>query len=781
MFWNYMKTALRNLARQKIFTTVNILGLAVGLSIFILAMLYVNFYLSYDKFHEDSGRIYCLSSIDRESSEHTNAPMPIIAVLKEEVPEIENASIFLQTGKRNVTVDGKHFTEEEVRYADSDFLKIFSSKTIAGEKETMLDGPNKVVLSRSTAVKWFGDQNPIGKTVNYESIRDLVVTGVTEDYPVNSSVKYKLLISFDTIRNDYDNWEYYSPVFIRLAPNADRGAVETKLAVLLESRVPESDEKPVRFFLYPFTKLIYRPASLSSFCTRTEPIQQMMIVLTAILLLVVVCLNFASLSTARYLTRAKEVGLRKVLGAHRGQLVSQFLGESVLMALVAFPLSLFMYRLLVPMFLQLMGLKIDMGIMNKPLLLLACFGTAVTAGLLAGSYPAFFVSAFQPATVFKGDLRSFLKGTRMRKILIVAQFSLTIVLMIFSMVFGRQSNHLLKTNLGLDRSDVMVVNVHAYGMSKLEIFRDEVIGLPGVAGAANSTYLPFDLSNAADIRIEGRSAESAVRVNSYPADYGMVETLDMKVLQGRGFSREFQAKDECVITRSAAVSLKLEDPIGQRIILREQPHTVVGILEEFHFEHVFYKMQPAILSLEDSSFVYMFVEVESADRIPELKKQITAKWASIAPGMTIEFDMLEDLFVERFRDTVKGQDLLRVFSGISVLFSLLGLIGLASYTIERQRKEIAVRKILGASVNGIVRTITLRFLALVAISNAIAWPVAWYASRWFTNFAWVSRIGVGFDVFLYAGLVSVFSAAVAVIFQARKAAVKNPVESLRYE
>ncbi|RPJ59308.1 MAG: hypothetical protein EHM12_07050, partial [Dehalococcoidia bacterium] len=256
MFWNYMKTALRNLARQKIFTTVNILGLAVGLSIFILAMLYVNFYLSYDKFFEDSGSIYCLSSIDREGREFTNAPVPIIDVLREDVPEIQSVSMILHTGRRNVTVDGKHFTEDRVRYADRDFLKIFSLKTIAGERETMLDGPNKIVLSRSTAVKWFGDQNPIGKTVNYESIRDLVVTGVIEDYVANSSINYSLLISFDTIRKEYQNWEYYTPVFVRLAPNADRTAVEAKLAGLLGSRVPESDEKPAGFFLYPFTKLI---------------------------------------------------------------------------------------------------------------------------------------------------------------------------------------------------------------------------------------------------------------------------------------------------------------------------------------------------------------------------------------------------------------------------------------------------------------------------------------------------------------------------------------------
>jgi len=779
MIKNYLLVALRNLNKQKAYSFINISGLAVGLSLFILAALYTDFNFSYDTFHRDSDRIYCLTRVSNNDRHSTYTPTPMLPAMTAEIPDIKEATRLFPYGRMNVKHGEKKFYENRVWFVDSNFLTFFTFEMISGNPETALSTPNSVVITESTALKYFGDENPIGKELLFDDHINAQVTGVTKDVPLNSSIKYEFLISLETT-NWKDNWNTSCTAFLRVPQGTNISQLEELFPAFLDKHIKESPNKPKRLYLYSMVGILFRPQSMGAYCRWNTPIQYYMITGIACALLLVVCINFMNLSTARYVNRAREVGMRKVAGAHRHQLVKQFLGESVLLSLIALPFALLLFLVMRPAFLAFLGPEIELSFRRSPLLLLYLLGVTLLTGILSGSYPAFFLSSFRPVQVLRGKLQSGRKGARGRKILVVSQFALTIVLIIFAIVIKRQFDHLVNTNLGYDRENVTVVPLDNETKERIDPLKKELLLHPQITAVCASVWLPVDWGSGSTVIPEGKDEEDAQRVNAYPVDYDFIETLDMKIVKGRAFSREYNDSSSFIISETMAQHFKWDDPLGKQITRSGNKGKVIGVVKDFHFNHVFMKLAPALLFMRQRNYNFVLIKTASNPDASVLQF-IEDTWNKILPDLPFETYTLDYHFRWNFSSTVKGKEVLGLIGIMAVFVSCLGLLGLASYTVERRTKEIGIRKTLGASAPGVVKMLISEFVILIALSNIIAWPIAYFCSNWFLQWAWVYKTRLSIAIFIFAALLSLCTAIISVIFQTVKAAVANPAASLKYE
>ena len=782
MIKNYLKIAFRNLWKQKAYSLINIAGLAVGLALFILAMLYAEFNLGFDKFHADSDQIFLLTRVTQTDRHGTWAPVPMRQVILDEIPELQQVSRYQFGGEQSVKYKDNTFNEVGIRYVDELFLSIFSFEMISGNPETALSEPNRVVITESIADKYFGSENALGKTLVLEDSLNLIITGITKDVPKNSSIQYNFLISNTTLGYS-ENWRAWCITFLRLPKDVGSSQLNDQLTTITNKYIGDPLRRPKRMYLFPFNRIHFRPNHLSSNFSMTPATQFYLIIGTAAALLLVVCINFMNLATARYMNRAKEVGLRKVVGAQRHQLVKQFLGESSLITFAALPIGLILYLLIRPSFQTFMRLDLDLFVWSNPRLMIFTLGVTIIIGMVSGSYPAFFLSAFRPANVLRGNIEKGKKGGSTRKILVVSQFVLSIVLIVFAMVANRQFNHLLSVDLGYERENVVVVDFHRKAETKIEVLKNQLLNDPNILSVARSFGRPYDWGSptpGTKTIPEGMTEESAIRLQLYPAPFDFVETLNMTLIKGRSFSREHDEKNTCIISETTAELLPWDDPIGHNLTMNDWKATIVGIVKDFHFKHVFFEISPTLLYNRERDPRLLLVKTVSGTQAAVIEL-IKNRWNRIMPDLPIETSILEDDFVEQFKNSVKGGELVSLFSTIAIFFSCLGLLGLASFTVERKTKEIAIRKVLGASISGISGMLVLKFLFLVMLSNLIAWPAAYFASRWFINWAWVYHTNLDFGIFLIATGISITTAIIAVITQSLKAAMANPVDSLRIE
>lgn len=782
MFRNYLKIAFRNLAKQKSYSLINISGLAIGLALFILAMLYADFHLNFDNFHKDADKIYALTRISQQDRHGTWAPIPMQKVLVDEYPEMKMASRYRFGGSRAFQYGDKIFNEGGIRYVDETFFDIFSFEMISGDPASALAEPNSVVITEEIADKYFGAENPMGKTLIFEDSLSLKVTGITAEIPKNSSITYNFLISFKTIKHEF-TWDYYSMIFLRLPSTYSKQQAELTFPEIIETHIGDDPDKPKEIYLYPFNKLYLRPQHLSSNFSMQPATQFYIMIGIASVLLIVVCINFMNLATARYLNRAREVGMRKVVGAHRTQLIKQFLGESTLITFIALPVGLLLYMLLRPWFQTFMHMDFDLHVWSHPRLLLMTLGVSALIGLVSGSYPAFFLSGFKSAEILRGSVTKSRKGHRVRKILVVSQFMLSVALIVHAVVIDRQFNLLAEVEIGFDRDDIVVVEFYRKGVRNMDALKQEIEQHADVVSVAKSFYIPVDWGSSGSgwkIIPEGLTDEDAFRAQPYPAVHDFVETLDMTVLKGRSFSRDFNDRDSFIITESMAGMLPWDDPIGRKITMNDWTGTIIGVVDNFHFAHVFFELRPALLYFERTQPYYLLVKTRSQQG-PMVEQFIEDSWTKLAASYPIETYMLDDEAVTRFRETVRGQELIALFSVIAIIFSCLGLLGLASFTVERKTKEIAIRKVLGATISGLSSKLVTQFLMLVGIANLIAWPLAYLGCQWFISWAWVTETKLGIDIFILATIISIVTAIVAVIAQSLKAASANPVNGLRVE
>jgi len=794
MLKNYFKIAFRNLWRHKIFSLINIMGLAIGMTACILIYLYVNFELSYDSFHRKADRIYRIVSDLKTPDEVIRQNVPASAVapnLKDEFPEVSAFVRMTSWGDIAVKRGGIKFIEKSITWADSSFFEIFDFRLLEGDPLTALKEPHTVVISERTAKKYFGKTDPIGQTLQFAD-GSLVarVTGVMKDMPENSQIKEDLLLSMSTISTemytdlDKDWANYGGAAYLLLKPGTDAKALERKFPAFLERRNGPAMKKAQ---MYPTLMLeplrdVYLHSTRDG--QKKENIGNVYVfAIVAIFILLIACFNFINLTTARSADRAREVGIRKVVGAERLQLTKQFIGESLIICLIAFLLAILFSSLLLPAFNLLAGKTVSHSIFENVYCLVALLLAAVCVGLLAGIYPALVLSSYKPVTVLKGKFSGGSNGLLLRKVLVVSQFAISIGLIIATIIVYNQMRYMRSQDLGFSKDQIMVMNT--YGDPARNAFMQALGQMPGVKSVAMSANVPGSGNSSAYSEIENKSGVFQVSaLDLYFVDFDYIDLYKMKIVAGRGFSREFgtDSTQAMVLNESAVKLLGYASPqeaIGKRYKQWGNEGRIIGVVKDFNFRSLQQPINPLSLRMGRENYYLLSVKISPVN-LPATMAAIEGKWKEQIPSWPFNYYFMDEFFDRQYRAEDRFGKLFLNFAILAILISCLGLLGLASYSTTQRTKEIGIRKVLGASVSNIVGMLSKDFLKLLPIAALIAFPVAgWVMNSWLQDFAY--RAGMPWWAFVMAGGLAAVVALCTVSFQAVKAAVANPVKSLRTE
>ncbi|MHA4842592.1 ABC transporter permease [Flavitalea antarctica] len=794
MIKNYFKIAFRNLWRHRVFSAINVLGLTVGMTACFLIFLYVKFELSYDAFHSRSARIYRMVSDIKTPSETINASGPSWAVaphLRADFPEIEQAVRVSGADNMLIRKDDIKFEEPNAVFADSAFFEVFDFELVKGSRQKALQEPFSIVLTEAAAKKYFGNSDPMGKTLLITGRAQAVtVTGIMKDMPENSLIKEDVVVSMSTLTQKFnpgldDQWgNYGSSTYILLKPNTDAATLVKKFPAFLEKR-NGSEMKESQ--MYP-TLLLEPLREVYLYSTRFGPkggnISNVYVFsIIAIFILVIACINFINLTTARSVERAKEVGIRKVVGALQFQLARQFIAESVLLCIIAFFVSVLLAALLLPAFNTLAGKEISPGIFSNPSDIVTLFVASVVIGLLAGLYPAWVLSSFKPITVLKGKFSTSTRGIILRKGLVVAQFTISIALIIATIIVYNQMDHMRKQDLGFNKDQVLVIDTK--GEDAKFAFNLAVRDIPGVVSTAMSSSVPGGGNPGAYSEIENSKGDLQIaNLDLYFVDYDYVPNYKMKMVAGRSFSKEFgtDTTKAMVINEAAAKLFGYKTPqeaVGRRFRQWGREGQIIGVVKNFNFRSLQQEIKPLTMRIEPDGANLLSVKVPAAN-LPATIAAIESKWKTLIPNRPFSYFFLDEFFDNQYRSEERFGKLFVNFAILAVFISCLGLLGLASYSTIQRTREIGIRKVMGASVTNIVNLLSFDFLKLVALSFLIATPVAWYFMyKWLEDFSY--RSSITWTVFAIAGILAFLIALITISFQAIRAAVANPIKSLRSE
>jgi putative ABC transport system permease protein len=789
MLFNHIKVAWRHLTKHKIYSAITMSGLVLGLGVFILFAVLLYSQFNFDSFHKNADRIYSIVQIVSRGVErdHHSAitPAPLKDALLAEFPEIEKAARFFPPGRMVIRHEDKIFYENRIRFVDADFLSIFTFELIRGEAETVLSKPYSIVLTEASAIKYFGNEDPIGKSLTINNDFDVVVTGIIEDIPENSSIRFDFLVSMETagaLNIRMDDWSVNNQAtFLLLSDGSSQAKLDAKLSSLIKRYYSDSPESPKRFYLHPLSDFNLNSTEIDCYWS-TAQMSNIAIWIVAVLILIIACINFMNLSTARYAIRANEVGMRKVIGAKRMQLIQQFLGESILMALISLPVAILFSELARPGLIAIMGGGIFIApIWNFPRVLILTLGVTILTGFFAGTYPAFYVSAFQAVQVFKGRLIKGKKGSRFRKILVVSQFTFSIILILMTIITIKQTNHNLNVDLGFDRTGIIAANISHEAKDKLDVLKKELVRHSDIVSVSAAAALPIEWDTEQQVVPEGVDEDDALNMNTYGVDYGFIEMLGIKIRQGRSFSQDFEDVNSLIINKTAVEQLQWENPIGKQLVIGGKKGMVIGVTEDYHFKSIYLsKIAPAVLYLDPDDINFVYVKLSSPDKISSVVEHMKEQWDILVPNFPLEYETLENAFQD-MNSGDKTAELTGALGLMAIFLSCLGLFGLSSYAVERRIKEIGIRKVLGASVSGIVRMLIKDFMKLVVIANIIAVPIAYFFMNRLTHFVYSYPISIGAGVFIICAALSLLVAFITVSSQTIKSALLNPAESLRYE
>ena len=811
MIKNYFKVAWRNLVKNKIFSTINIVGLAIGLSCFLLIALYVMDELRYDRYNVNADRIYRINSDIRFGGADLHMPVTsdmMGQLLKKDYPQVEEYTrIYTFNGDKLIKKGNEYIDEQKVAHADSTFFSVFTLPAIEGDTKTALNEPNTVVVTESTAKKYFSTVHVLGKTIEVkdnDKILPYKITAVIKNIPENSHFHFDFIFSMKNV--DY-NWgqltshNFYT--YLLLKKGTDYKAFEKNFTayvtkyVLPEAKVfmninsMDEFEKAGNKLVYsmmPLTK-IHLNSDRSFELSASGNIQYVYIFsAVALLILLIACINFMNLTTARSANRAREVGIRKVLGTERKELITQFLFESTLMVLLSLTIAVAVVYFVLPLFNDVADKGMTLKSLFTPYILPLLIALPLLVGLLAGSYPAFFLSSFKPIEVLKGKLKLGTKSGSLRSVLVVFQFWASIILIIGTIVVYRQLNYIQQKNLGFNKDQVLIINGANALNNNIDAFKNEVLQMHGVVGGTLSAYLPVSNSNRSDNTYSSEAvinSKNGFDMQNWTIDYDYLKTIGIQLVKGRNFSRDFGSDSSAVIiNETTAKILGNSDPIGKKIYtsIDAQGHTtaltVIGVVKNFNFESLHHDVGPLAFRLGRSTYL-LSLKVNTSN-INGLVSSIQNKWRALAPGMPFSYRFLDDSFNEMYRGEQRVGKIALIFSVLAIFIACLGLFGLATFIAEQRTKEIGIRKVLGASVQGIVRMLSKDFVKLVTIAFIIAAPLAWYfMNKWLQDFAY--RIELSWWIFAVAGLAALLIALVTVSFQAIRAAISNPVKSLRTE
>ncbi|MDH4196908.1 MAG: ABC transporter permease [Candidatus Aminicenantes bacterium] len=805
MFRNFVKIAVRNLVQRKMYSLVNIFGLAVGVACSLLILAYVGYEFSFDRYHKNADRIYRVAS-KRTSMGTENAfatvPAPTGPTMVADYPEVVEAVRFSPTVRRAFSTGDRVFFQDGVFYADQSVFKVFSFELVKGDPASALEAPFTMVLSEETARKYFGDEDPLGKTVKWDNRFDYRVTGVVKDPPPNSHFAFKVLASFSTfLKYDPRIGEWGGGAFatyIELEENADPKAFERKLdGFSTKYFSPLARDTGVEFalFLQPLKTIHLRSRLQGELGANGDVGVVAALAAVAVVILLVACVNFMNLATARSANRAREVGMRKILGAGRRALILQFLGESYVYSLIAFLVAVSAARLLLPYFSGLAGRNIPAGLLGTPTALGGLAAVFFFVGLAAGSYPALFLSSFKPISVLRGHLSRGSRGPRFRSALVVFQFAASTVLIISTLVILSQMKYMRTKALGFDKKGLLVLTVQNEEVRRgLEAFKTEVLRIPGVTSAGGSSMVPgemylFNLSTFP----EGHPRNQALRMDEFLVDYGFVGTLGIEVVKGRAFSKESTADqtEGVMINETAARKLQWDDPIGKTIELRAPfsndavNKKVIGVFRDIHQRSLYAVVEPTVVEYVgtegpiENRVRRLSLRLETDD-ILRVTARVEAKWKEMFPDYPYDSFFLGEFYDGRHTAEARLGAIFKAFSLVAVLIGCVGLVGLASYASEQRTKEIGIRKVLGSSSGSIVVLLGREFILLIGVANALAWPIAYFVARhWLRDFPYAVEVRVG--AFLLTAVLTLVIASLSVGTRSIMAARANPVESLRHE
>ncbi|MFP4605678.1 MAG: ABC transporter permease [Bacteroidales bacterium] len=800
MIKNYLKISWRNLKRDKSYSLINIFGLAVGIAACLMISLYIIDELSYDKFHDNSDRTYRLY-VDGQFGNNKflspYIPNPTKDALLDEFSQIESVTHFFDTDQVRFEYENKIFIENRVLYADSDFFEVFSFPMVKGEAKNALSEPNQIVLTESSARKYFGDEDPLGKMIKVNRDELFRVTGVCEDVPDNSHFHFNYLLSYSSSHISEDQRWINSSVYTYfvLKEGVEQKNFEKQLDLLVEKYVGpevvnfmgvnleefENRGNSYGFFLQPLEDIYLH----SDFNDEIEPVSNITRIwyfsIIAVFILLIACINFMNLATAKYANRAKEVGIRKVVGSKRKQLISQFLTESILISTLAVIVAIVLVEFFLPGFNNISQKSLELEYFTSWYLLPVLIGLAIIVGVIAGIYPAFFLSSFSPLKILKGKINKGVKGDRLRGALVTSQFVITIVLFISTYLIFQQNSYMTNKKLGFDKEEVLILERAYYLDESLESFVKELTKSPQIHSASVSNSIPGRDYSGSTLQVEGRSSEDMVFFAINYVGEGYHEAMGIELIEGRFFSEDFSTNESSiVINKKGAEELGFENPIGKYLQLGDERYNIIGIVENHHFESLHRNIRPLGMRYEGSSYYdYMPIKLNT-NNLNETIEYVEAKWNKFTNNQPFSYFFMDDDFEKLYDAEQRTAKVFTVFSVLAILIACLGLFGLSAFMAEKRTKEIGIRKAMGASPLNILRLLYKEVVLLLLISIIIAWPVTYYLmNQWLSDFAY--RIGIGVMPFIFASFAALVIAIFTTSFQALKAANTNPAYTLRDE
>jgi putative ABC transport system permease protein len=786
MIKNYFKTAWRNLLKNKFYSVINIVGLTAGLAIGILILLWVQDELSFDSFHKNAANIYRMELFGGTGTSRQIWPLPVYpmaALAKQNIPEVEDMVRITDAGFSLFKYQDKVFVKQDVVFADPSFFSIFDFPLVKGNQVKPFTNDNSVVITKRAAIRYFGTTDALGKIISADGAQNFTVSGVINDFPENSSMQYDMILPMslhaktmllehgNDLNNNFDQYNYES--YLLLKPGTSLVNLSSKLFRIHISH--RSSDTDADYLLLPLSKMHLYNADLTDKGIDTVRI----FIIVAILILVIACINYVNLSTARSMLRSKEISMRKIVGAAKIQLFLQFIVETALLFMIAAVLALGLIYILMPAFNHISGKQLSFDITNYHVWVM--FGLTIAGTLIASSiYPALLLSSFEPLKALKGKISSSVGDALFRKILVVTQFSFSIILIVGTIVITSQMKYIQSKELGYDKSQTFTFFMRAMGGPHYEAIKAELLKQPGILDVTRSSENIVDMGQiVGDNDWDGKLPGQTFIVHPMSVDKDFIPFFKMKMVAGTNFTPGVNDRSQFILNETAVKQLGMTNPIGKRFRMWIFKGTIVGVVKDFHFASMKEKIAPAVFDYAPDFLGNIYIKTTGRDASKAIAAA-AAQFKQYNDQYPFSYTFLDDKFNELYKGEQQQATLFNYFAGIAILISCLGLLGLAAYTAQVRTREIGIRKVLGAGVANVTTMLSMDFLKLVFIAIIVGSPVAWYAMNiWLREFAY--RIDIQWWVFLIAGVAAMAIAVITISFQSIKAALANPVKSLRSE
>jgi len=801
MWSSYLRIAWRNIVRQRQYSAINVIGLTVGIASCILIVLWVQNELSYDRFntdYEDIYRICCNLTINGRTRPTPHSSMPLGTALKQEYADVESMTRIRSARRSTVKYDEREFREESILFAESSFFDVFSYPLIRGDRRAILDAPHTVVISETIARKYFDAGDPLGKSLKFSDGRSFTVTGVVRDAPSTSHLVFNFLCSLETLRAveaaEFEQWGAIGyTTYIRLAKGTDSMGFQRKVERLVEDRIGAGLRNAglsMVFYLQPLRQIhLYSNFEFDE--ARRSSIEYVYLFSgIALFILLLACINYVNLATARYAGRAMEVGLRKTMGASRGALIRQFMGETILVTAGTVFLAWIMSAAGLKHLSSITGRSFGPESLVQPWFIVCLAAFTLLVGLISGAYPALFLSSFDPVATLKGKVRTGAASSFFRNVLVAVQFSVAIALIIGTLTILEQMRFVRNKNLGFNKDLVLIASYPNKAPLSIEAVRHELASIPGVSAAAMSSDVPYEGLSMNAVLPEGSTESQRQLVQVMDVDANYLTVLGIDIAKGRNFSLQMgtDPKESALINEAAAARLGWEEPIGRTLDMPGRgpdgtptpcKKKIVGVVRDFHTLSLHRRIEPLVITNDRDAFGMLSMKISSTD-VTGTVRRIRKKWNDMFPGEIADVSFLDEAIGRQYREEERLNQIFSSFTAVAVLISCLGLFGLASFMTERRTREVGIRKVFGAPVYGIITMLSLEFLKCVLIANCLAWPLAYFGmERWLQTFAYRAQMSPW--IFVASGVAAMVIALLTVSWQTIEAARKNPVESLRYE